>query len=345
MKKLAICGHFGLGKTLLNGQTVKTKIVTEALEERFGSENIKKIDTHGGKLQIVKSVLAAVGAMFTCQNLAIFPAHNGVRVFGPVLSLVRRFSRCKLHYVVIGGWLPKMLGSNPSLTRALKKFDGIYVETSTVKRALDALGFENIVVMPNCKKLTVLSADVLATAYEAPYKLCTFSRVMQEKGIADAVDAVASVNEVLGYQAFCLDIYGQVEADQTQWFEELQSKFPAYVRYCGCVASDRSVEVLQNYFALLFPTRFYTEGVPGTIIDAYAAGVPVVSARWESYHDVVDDNITGVSYEIENVDALRALLLEIVKNPDIVVAKKKACIEKALEFTPEYALRAFVERL
>lgn len=345
MKKVAICGHFGLGKNLLNGQTVKTKMLTETLEGWLGGAEVKKIDTHGGKLQIVKSVLAAMGAMFTCRNLVILPAHNGVRVFGPVLSAVRRISRCKLHYVVIGGWLPKMLEDKPSLARALKRFDGLYVETNTMKRALDAQGFDNVVVLPNCKKLTVLSEDALGRSYEAPYKLCTFSRVMQEKGIGDAVDAVAAVNAALGHQAFCLDIYGQVEADQTDWFEALKSRFPAGVRYCGCVDANRSVEVLQDYFALLFPTRFYTEGIPGTIIDAHAAGLPVISARWESYHDVVDDGITGLSYEIENVDALIALLLEIAKNPDLVLAKKRACVRKAMEFTPEYALSKFMERL
>jgi hypothetical protein len=70
-----------------------------------------------------------------------------------------------------------------SLTKALKKFDGIYVETSTMKKALEREGFENVLVMPNCKKLTVLSENDLIYPAGAPYKLCTFSRVMKEKGI------------------------------------------------------------------------------------------------------------------------------------------------------------------
>ena len=31
MKKAGVCGHFGIGRNLLNGQTVKTKTVTEEL--------------------------------------------------------------------------------------------------------------------------------------------------------------------------------------------------------------------------------------------------------------------------------------------------------------------------
>ncbi|MBQ1273270.1 MAG: hypothetical protein IIY10_00685, partial [Aeriscardovia sp.] len=53
--KVSIFGHFGEGKNLLNGQTVKTKIVTEELENQLGQENILKIDTHGGIKTLLKS--------------------------------------------------------------------------------------------------------------------------------------------------------------------------------------------------------------------------------------------------------------------------------------------------
>ncbi len=153
-----------------------------------------------------------------------------------------------------------------------------------MKDALEARGFENVFVMPNCKKLTVLSENELIYPHGVPYKLSTFSRVMREKGIETAVNIITEVNDRLGYIAYSLDIYGQVDTAQVEWFENLKKQLPDYIRYCGCVDANRSVEVLQKYFALLFPTHFYTEGIPGTIIDAYAAGVPVISAKWESYH-------------------------------------------------------------
>lgn len=48
MKKVCIIGHFAFGKELLNGQTVKTKIIANELEKRLGADEILKIDTHGG---------------------------------------------------------------------------------------------------------------------------------------------------------------------------------------------------------------------------------------------------------------------------------------------------------
>ena len=178
--KVSILGHFGEGVNLLNGQTVKTKIITEELQNQLGQDQVLKIDTHGGWKTLLKAPFQVFRALKNSTNVLIFPAHNGLRVYAPLLSLQRLFfKKRKIHYVVIGGWLPEFLKKRKRLSKKLKKFDGIYVETNTMKNALEAQGFENVYVMPNCKKLTVLSEDKLVYPSGVPYKLCTFSRVIK----------------------------------------------------------------------------------------------------------------------------------------------------------------------
>ena len=48
MIKLGICGHFGIGLNLLNGQTIKTKIVANEFRKQLGEEQVDIVDTHGG---------------------------------------------------------------------------------------------------------------------------------------------------------------------------------------------------------------------------------------------------------------------------------------------------------
>ena len=346
VKTSCVIGHFGNGQTLLNGQTVKTKIVTEELQAQLGQDQVLKLDSHGGWKTLLKAPFQVFYALKNSKNVLIFPAHNGLRVYAPLLSIQKHFFRNrKLHYVVIGGWLSQFLTGRKALSKMLKKFDGIYVETNTMKTALEAQGFENVLVMPNCKKLTLLSENDLVYPANAPYKLCTFSRVMKEKGIEDAVDAVTKINETLGYEAYTLDIYGQVDAQQTVWFEDLKNRFPDFIRYCGCVDANQSVEVLQKYFALLFPTRFYTEGIPGTIIDAYAAGIPVISAKWESYSNIVDDGITGIGYDFDHTQRLEEILYQAMQNPQTLLDMKKNCLRKAKDYLPESAVQTLIDRI
>jgi len=343
--RVSILGHFGEGVNLLNGQTVKTKIITEELQSQLGQDQVLKIDTHGGWKTLLKAPFQVFRALKNSTNVLIFPAHNGLRVYAPLLSLARLFfKKRKIYYVVIGGWLPQFLMRRKCLGGILRQFDGIFVETNTMKSALGAQGFENVYVMPNCKKLTVLSEDELVYPSGVPYKLCTFSRVMKEKGIETAVNIITKVNDRLGYIAYSLDIYGQVDTAQVEWFENLKKQLPDYIRYCGCVDANRSVEVLQKYFALLFPTHFYTEGIPGTIIDAYAAGIPVISAKWESYSDVVDEGITGIGYDFDDADQFERALLEVAQNPNVLLSMKENCVRKAKDYIPESAIQIMTEK-
>lgn len=343
--KASVLGHFGEGMNLLNGQTVKTKIITEELQHQLGQDQVLKFDTHGGWKTLLKAPFQIFQALKKSSNVLIFPAHNGLRVYAPLLSFQRYFFKNrKIHYVGIGGWLPQFVSGHKCLAKSLKKFNGIYVETKTMKSALEAQGFTNVLVMPNCKKLTVLSEDELVYPSGIPYKLCTFSRVMKEKGIETAINVISQVNEKLGYTAYSLDIYGQVDNSQAEWFENLKKQFPNAVRYCGSVDANKSVEVLQQYLALIFPTHFYTEGIPGTIIDAYAAGIPVISAKWESYSDVVEDGITGVGYDFDNVEQFEEILLSAAQNPKKLLDMKENCIRKAKNYMPESTIQIMTQK-
>lgn len=346
MKKVSVIGHFADGLEYLDGQTIKTKVITNELNKEFGLANVLRFDTHGGKKILLKAPIYVWRAMAQSKNVIVMPAHNGLHVFGRLLPFFKHFYRKrKIHYIVIGGWLPQLLDSNESLARNLRKFDGIYVETNTMKMTLESKGFQNIILMPNCKELVTLSADELIYQEEIPFKLCTFSRVMKEKGIEDAIEAVKSVNLFGRKILYTLDIYGQVDPTQKEWFDKLKKSFPAYIKYCGVVPFDRSVDVLKNYFALLFPTRFFTEGIPGTIIDAYAAGVPVICSRWQSFNDIVDETVTGYGYDFKCVDDLKRVLIDIAESAVEFNSKKKNCLIKSRSYIPSEVIRIIIKQL
>ena len=334
-KRVCIIGHFGFGENLLNGQTVKTKIITKELENQLGKDEVSKIDTHGGKKKMLQLLFQLPVIMKNVKNIIMMPAHNGIRFFAPLLEFFNFFFHIKLHYVVIGGWLPEFLENKKRLQKNLKKFDGIYVETNTMKVNMEKLGFSNIYILPNCKELKILKENELVYATSKPFKLCTFSRVMKEKGIEDAVNAVEEINKKYDETIFTLDIYGQIDAMQTEWFESLQSRFLKDVSYKGLVPFDKSTDVLKNYYALLFPTYYEGEGFAGTLIDAMAAGVPIIASDWRYNSEIVQDNRTG--FLIKNSESLHEKLEFIKSNITLVNDMKKICIEEAKEYLPNIA--------
>ena len=167
---------------------------------------------------------------------------------------------------------------------------------------------------------------------------------MREKGIEDAVQAVTSANNELGYRAFSLDIYGQVDQAQAEWFAHLRQTFPDNIRYAGIVPFDKSVDILKHYFALLFPTYYQGEGFAGTLIDAYAAGVPVIASDWKYNAELVSKAV-GVVYPTEDQIALVEILKAVAVNPTILLNKKQTCLRETKIYRPEQAIRELLKQI
>lgn len=343
MKKVLVVGHFGFGKKYLDGQTIKTKIITDELENQLGENNVSKIDTHGNKFRICLSVLKTVIGMFVHKNIIILPAHNGIKIFIPLLSIFKNITKCKTHYIVIGGWLPEFISNKRNLIKSLKNIDCIYVETKLMKSKLNSLGFENIYIMSNCKNLKILKEDELVYNDREPYRFCTFSRVMKEKGIEDAIEAVKNINRENNRTICTLDIYGQIDNDYKERFEEIQSILPDYIKYKGLVDFDKTTDVLKNYFALLFPTYYDGEGFAGTVIDAYAAGIPVIATDWRYNNEVVKNNMTGIIYPNKEVKNLKNAIEYIINN--FSNSFKTNCSNEAKKYLPHNVLPVLYAKL
>lgn len=335
MKKIAIIGHFGFGKNLLNGQTIKTKILAEALEEQLGKENISCVDTHGGIKTLIKIVLQTGSVLKKNDDVIMLPAHNGLLVFTPMLSLINMFAKKKLHYVVIGGWLPEYIQKHKVTARLLSTFDGIYVETSVMERALKKKGYNNVYVLPNYKNIEPVGERELKYVEEPPVRTCTFSRVTEKKGISDAVKAVREINEEAGRIIITLDIYGAVEDAFNDEFEKLMKNVPDYICYKGEIDFRQTVNTLKNYDLQLFPTRFRTEGIPGSVVEGFFAGTPVVASCWNSFDDVIENDVTGIGFEFGNYDDFKNKLQKVICDFEKINQMKINCVNAAQKYKAE----------
>lgn len=345
MTKQLVCifGHFGTKELPINGQSIKAAILADYLAQKYSPEMVMKTDTSGKWKALFRIPVRFISAVRRCKNIIIVPAYKGVRLFAFLIAVFHIFHDTKFHYAVVGGWLPSFIKSHKLLAKRLHLFDGIYVETGTMKTALENLGYDNVYLMPNSKQLVPVRNTASDTQY--PLRLCTFSRVGNDKGIAEASQVIKNINSNKGRDVVTLDVYGPVKPVDQQWFDQVQASFPESVKYKGIVPFDKSVDILKDYFMMLFPTKAYTEGVPGTIIDAYAAGLPVLASRWESYSDVVEEGKTGIGFGFGNFEEMETILERIIDNPKIITGMRAACTAKSQDYLPEKVFSVLTDNL
>lgn len=344
MKKVAIVGSMSTGSGSLNGQTVKTKVLIKELCREYSEEQLYLINTSGRFRKILVFPLI-IYALFCCSNIIILPAENGLRMIVPFLTFFNTFFNRSLHYDVIGGWLPKFLESRPNLKNKLKGFSGIYVETQNMKNALEIQGLENVLVLPNCKDLVIVDEQYVKNIKVDKILFATFSRVMKAKGIEDAAKAIHYANAHRGTDTFHLDVYGFVEPTETSWFDALQKEYQLEMTYKGLIPFNKSTEVLQQYYGLLFPTYYSGEGFAGTLIDAFAAGLPVIASDWKYNAEIVIDGKDGIIVPVQNTLKLTKAVLWSQEHLKEWQQYKINVIKKARNYVPSEALKILKVKL
>lgn len=87
-----------------------------------------------------------------------------------------------VYHYGIGGRLAREVEEKPKWKKYVSSFKGNWMESIELADQLQKLGVKNAIYLPNFKKLRLMKETELRKEYDEPYKLCTFSRVMKEKG-------------------------------------------------------------------------------------------------------------------------------------------------------------------
>lgn len=335
-KKIAIIGHFADGKDFFDGQTVKTKALHQSLQDTE-KYSIYKVDTYDKKRNPVKLLWRTFICLFTRRDVFVLLSGGGMRVYFPLLYAASKLLKTRVYHDVIGGNLDVKIIENPKFRKYLNSFVVNWVETQGIKEKVEKLGVGNAEVLPNFKRLEAVppTSEHSYVLTDGSYKFCTFSRVIAEKGITDAINAIVSINRTRGSIIAKLDIYGPIEENYQKEFDRLVEEHKGVVSYCGTVESNNSVQVLKDYFALLFPTRWDGEGFPGTVLDCYASAIPVIASDWNANKELIWHTKTGLIYPNEGFETLESSIEWAIDNKEKFDAMKKACREEYEKYTPE----------
>ena len=342
--KVGIIGKFGANKNMYDGQTIKTKNLALLLEET-GNFCLVKVDTCYFKQKNLKLLLDSLRCLIGCKHIFLMVSVNGMKFYLPFLYYLNKIFHRRIYHYIIGSELLEMVKENPKLVKYLNALSHNWFEYDSGTRYLQSRGVQNVSTLPNFKLIEPLEEPLVYDKTAGIFRFCTFSRVMEEKGITDAIEAVHAINDEQGEIVATLDIYGQVEPAYEDKLNDLLKRNANCVAYKGVVDSQTSVGVLKNYYALVFPTRWAGEGLPGTIIDAFAAGIPVVATDWNANKEIIQNGEEGIIYPNDEMKTLKDAMIWSMRH-DVRMAQMRAnCLKAAQRFTPSTILQTILSKI
>lgn len=321
-----------------DGASTKTENVFQYLSQKYSNFEVKRVYLPSWKKHPISNFFKFISSIKKGDVVFLLPNEARLGLYQKLFSLKKEIA---IFYMVVGGWLPDCLENKRKALSFCDKMTGIFPETKQMVDRLEKLGLKNAYYSPVFSLQTnPIKKDNYVFDETKPINVCTFSRVDREKGIAIAIEAVNIANSVLKKKAFFLNVYGRImNKEEETFFNEFFSKNKDMCKYYGPIKSNDVVDTLNQNFALIFPTYFWGEGFPGTLLEAYRSSIPVIASDWKYNNELVDDGVSGYLFESKNVQKLANILVECYNNPKHILNMRNKCLEIGKMFTSEYCMK------
>lgn len=329
-RRILVFGYFGYKTNQLDGQTVKTRAVYDLIKERMPDSTVNFADSQEFRHSPL-SILRFLIDLMRCDILIWLPAHNNLRFLFPPLWYASKLFRFRIIYVVVGGWLSTLLKTLPFHRRKLGQLKAILVENqTTVAELAGSYSYINVNVFPNFR---AEAPEPIVRQTDGKLRLVFMARINMLKGL----DTIVSLCETMP-QGVSIDFYGPMNPEDEPFFRnELIDKYP-FVAYHGTLQPAEIHTTLQRYDAMILPTRYFTEGFPGSILDAYRASLPVIVTEWKHAREFVSDGVTGFIADFNNpIPQLQLAIRTLLDNPATLLSMKKAALGESRKYTPDSA--------
>lgn len=333
-KRILVLGYFGYDTNQLDGQTIKTRTIYETLKKQKEIGAIKYYDTQHLKKNPFSFFFMCFN-LFWCNRLIIIPGVNNLKVIFPFTYYLSFVSRYEIIHVAVAGGHVGFFKTYKLLGNIAKKVKiNLFQNRGVANDLRTELGFTNTEWIPNYRiqdfKPTFMENDV--------FKLVFMARIHRLKGL-DVVFSIAEyLKEKYGESKFLIDFYGPINNEDHDYFMSNIEKFN-FVHYHGELEPVEINETLNKYDLLLLPTRYYTEGFPGSILDAYISGIPVLVSNWKHAHEFVNDGINGYICELDDLEQFYDRIDMLYNDRELLLQLKKNAYLTSKKYSEEHALK------
>lgn len=144
----------------------------------------------------------------------------------------------------------------------------------------------------------------------APVKLISVGRLVEKKGHAYTLRALAELRRVRRDLSVTLDIVGEGELMDALKAEAAELHLEDLVKFHGGLPHSRTLALLEDADVFILPSVTAgdgdMEGIPVSLMEAMARGMPVISTYHSGIPELVEDGVSGFLVPERDVPALAA---------------------------------------
>lgn len=324
--KVLFIGSLNINNAPLGGDQYKNQLFLQQLMTT--NFECKYIDTYRWKnrpLTLLKLIIHTLSLKYDRYiiSTASSSAYNLIRFLN---LFSHRLNRTV--YLVIGGYLPTGIKAGLYKKNIYKKLKNIVIEGDLLRNEMLALGIQNVTTVPNLKK--IIELPLLIDRTHTTIRFVFLARITPFKGVKIIFEAISILQKENYKNRFTVTFYGPIDPSFTEEFYSGLPKCAEYKKFLNIIKEpEQSYEILSGYHCMLFPTYWPSEGFPGTLIDAFIAGLPVIASDWNMNSEVITNYDNGLLIPPKDAPALAKAMKLIIDNPSLaermaINARRKA---------------------
>ncbi len=301
----------GGNKVMADEQIRELKLRGFTLDTVDASGNVTNLPRW--KIRISRLVRLLRVALGTAQKIGradvvfLIVASFSAIGLGSFFWVVCKIARKPLVMRITGGDLVETYLKYGALARGLAnrtymRCSLVYVETQQLYREFSA--FANFRWFPNTRNIQCLKPRPRVGIH----KLIFLARLDMDKGLGEVLDACQHLPKNCH-----LNVFGpsMSNTDFSRFEDHLHAS------YRGVLEPKDVPRVLAEHDLLLLPSYCGREGYPGSILEAFQCGVPVIATRWGGIPELVEHEKNGLLVEPRSAGEIKSAIDRLLENPDL----------------------------
>ena len=297
-------------------------------------------------LYMVKAIVQIICKLLFDHKVRIVHIHTASYNSFKRSAIFVRISRMLGRKVVLhihGGGFKEYYAQKPTFVGdVLNKCDALAVLSHSWKDFFDGIVDPNrVTVVPNI----IENAQHTDIERDGKTHFLFLGQICQAKGIFDLVELICENKEYYRGK-FVLDIGGgMLEVERLKSYLK-DHDLGELIDFHGWVAGEEKVRLLNLADVFILPS--YVEGVPISILEAEAYGLPILSTPVGGIPEVVKDGENGYLFTPGNKSEMKTVIDTMLRDADLRVSmgeKSKMMVKDNLPENVIAVLNALYERL